>query len=375
LSDVSVHKKMDSESKLAFTAYLQGDYDQGLSLLKKIAPRIQSEEEKDYISFLNVAHHILFLLKKKQDHDSHKAAKHVIDDTSLLKGCLSLLKDIETSSWTVIHSTFQIFYDVWSDETLGQKQYSTHNRKIMEIGIEILEQQLWDERELVEKDIEALVYLVSVLTFICKHDAKICSFALKKGLLSFSFQLLSKYVYELLLNRFVILIATMFQHQSNLSREKLAQMEGDAEMLMEAIETVQLLTDSDHYKKGDPATIEAVIKVTEELFQALKGLYSDEEEEVLDSDEKLECSVCKNPDATHLCGQCRKVPYCSVECQKQDWPQHKLVCVPKKKLAPGEVENELVSNIVGFLLLIILGYIIYITRGSEPIHPDAKAEL
>lgn len=28
------------------------------------------------------------------------------------------------------------------------------------------------------------------------------------------------------------------------------------------------------------------------------------------------------------CGRCRKSNYCSIECQKKDWQQHKRSCVP-----------------------------------------------
>ena len=37
------------------------------------------------------------------------------------------------------------------------------------------------------------------------------------------------------------------------------------------------------------------------------------------------CAVCKEP-ASSLCAGCRKVAYCSRECQRADWPKHKAVC-------------------------------------------------
>ncbi|KID74370.1 Ubiquitin carboxyl-terminal hydrolase 19 [Metarhizium brunneum] len=37
------------------------------------------------------------------------------------------------------------------------------------------------------------------------------------------------------------------------------------------------------------------------------------------------CTVCDKHDA-RLCGRCKSVRYCSAECQKEDWPTHKLPC-------------------------------------------------
>jgi len=38
------------------------------------------------------------------------------------------------------------------------------------------------------------------------------------------------------------------------------------------------------------------------------------------------CIVCDAKNAKHLCGGCKAVEYCSVECQKKDHPQHKRIC-------------------------------------------------
>lgn len=39
------------------------------------------------------------------------------------------------------------------------------------------------------------------------------------------------------------------------------------------------------------------------------------------------CQVCKK-ESKNQCSRCQKVRYCSVDCQKQDWKDHKLVCQP-----------------------------------------------
>lgn len=55
------------------------------------------------------------------------------------------------------------------------------------------------------------------------------------------------------------------------------------------------------------------------------------------------CFGCKKKTSRHevlkKCSRCRCVYYCTVECQKQDWPRHKLECMPgqaspKPKLKP-----------------------------------------
>lgn len=41
------------------------------------------------------------------------------------------------------------------------------------------------------------------------------------------------------------------------------------------------------------------------------------------------CASCGKP-ASLRCARCKKVHYCSKECQKADWPSHKRVCVASK---------------------------------------------
>ena len=38
------------------------------------------------------------------------------------------------------------------------------------------------------------------------------------------------------------------------------------------------------------------------------------------------CALCKAKDETKKCAGCKQVRYCSLECQKQDWTQHKIIC-------------------------------------------------
>lgn len=41
----------------------------------------------------------------------------------------------------------------------------------------------------------------------------------------------------------------------------------------------------------------------------------------------LVCSVCTTAGPeVDVCGRCRKITYCSKECQRQDWPRHKAEC-------------------------------------------------
>jgi hypothetical protein len=37
------------------------------------------------------------------------------------------------------------------------------------------------------------------------------------------------------------------------------------------------------------------------------------------------CKICNKP-GDSKCARCKKIHYCSVECQKKDWPEHKKYC-------------------------------------------------
>ena len=44
------------------------------------------------------------------------------------------------------------------------------------------------------------------------------------------------------------------------------------------------------------------------------------------------CSNCKGREQKMMaCGQCKQAFYCSKECQKKDWKQHKKSCAPRKE--------------------------------------------
>jgi hypothetical protein len=52
-----------------------------------------------------------------------------------------------------------------------------------------------------------------------------------------------------------------------------------------------------------------------------------------------ECNTCgATPPALSKCAACGAVKYCSKECQKKDWKQHKKVCKPKQGGGVKEVK-------------------------------------
>lgn len=42
--------------------------------------------------------------------------------------------------------------------------------------------------------------------------------------------------------------------------------------------------------------------------------------------EKIECGFCKLITKTKRCGKCKTMRYCSIDCQKSDWNNHKEEC-------------------------------------------------
>ena len=47
------------------------------------------------------------------------------------------------------------------------------------------------------------------------------------------------------------------------------------------------------------------------------------------------CAVCTILYPSNRCTGCRKIQYCSVACQTQDWPEHKAICASQKKTFHG----------------------------------------
>ena len=53
------------------------------------------------------------------------------------------------------------------------------------------------------------------------------------------------------------------------------------------------------------------------------------------------CSTCQSTNVELLkCTRCKTSYYCNVECQKQDWPKHKLIC-SKSTVAKEQPKEDL----------------------------------
>lgn len=62
-------------------------------------------------------------------------------------------------------------------------------------------------------------------------------------------------------------------------------------------------------------------------------------------DRSFSCCACFKTGDTQRCARCHQVHYCSPECQKKDWPRHKLECKLLRETAP--VESETASSVAG----------------------------
>jgi len=86
-------------------------------------------------------------------------------------------------------------------------------------------------------------------------------------------------------------------------------------------------------------------QVTKRTFQAFfddeqKGMSISEVKQVMRAEKqkelkRLECANCHmlSEEAKKLCGACKKVYYCSRDCQREHWPTHKPECVPSSSSA------------------------------------------
>ena len=55
----------------------------------------------------------------------------------------------------------------------------------------------------------------------------------------------------------------------------------------------------------------------------------------------MQCDACGKPDATNKCSRCKKARYCSKECQKKAWRDHKPSCyTPKEQKLMRKVAKE-----------------------------------
>lgn len=56
------------------------------------------------------------------------------------------------------------------------------------------------------------------------------------------------------------------------------------------------------------------------------------------------CAQCGNPKATKKCGKCMAAYYCSVNCQKANWPAHKLQC-GTTQTQPSQTPGNFTMNV------------------------------
>lgn len=52
------------------------------------------------------------------------------------------------------------------------------------------------------------------------------------------------------------------------------------------------------------------------------------------------CFVCGKLEPVKTCGRCRKVQYCSPECQKAGWKMHKEICNKKRNISEEEEDEN-----------------------------------
>ena len=68
-----------------------------------------------------------------------------------------------------------------------------------------------------------------------------------------------------------------------------------------------------------------------DLTSKHKQLIAQSKSETVRSDKTISsCRVCGKQDELKNCSRCKSVKYCSIECQRKDWPQHKGSCQSTK---------------------------------------------
>lgn len=60
--------------------------------------------------------------------------------------------------------------------------------------------------------------------------------------------------------------------------------------------------------------------------------------------EKNRCDKCQRDLATQVCGQCKKIRYCSRECQTSDWSHHKAICLVYARMKRVDVWQDMMSK-------------------------------
>jgi hypothetical protein len=66
-------------------------------------------------------------------------------------------------------------------------------------------------------------------------------------------------------------------------------------------------------------------QILEKLFSTIKVTFTPQSVEQQVTSQAQSCYVCQKP-AKNLCSKCKKIYYCSRDCQAKDWQKHKLIC-------------------------------------------------
>jgi len=129
----------------------------------------------------------------------------------------------------------------------------------------------------------------------------------------------------------------MFEVAANYSEKYLGKVVTDEEGRIKTKDRALLLVMSvyrmatNHFTFSD--NIELHPSYNEFIIGALLMItrFLEVEDEESDSSSR-KCANCGATEATKLCGRCKRQRYCSVECQKSDWKEHKLRCQPPTSL-------------------------------------------